>query len=401
MMSPGYPAEMVHFTRGLAQVGARVIGVGDQHRSALDPDVRDGLAAYIQVPNLWDEAAMVRLAMEIHSRERLHKIECLWEPGMLLAGRMREAIGISGLTHDQTIPFRDKEIMKQVLDRAGIRTPRHAKIHSGEEARAFARSNGYPLILKPIAGAGSTDTYRVDNDHELDRAIAHLGHVSEVSIEEFVEGEEFTFDTISVDGQIHYRNIAWYRPRPLQGKLHEWISPQAICLRDLNAPELQEGVRMGVEVLAALGFQTGFSHMEWYRKADGEVVFGEIGARPPGARLVDIMNYASDIDVYKGWAEAVCHGSMSQRVERKYNAAIIFKRAIGEGRIQKIEGLESLLQRFGHDVAAVELLPVGARRRDWQNVQVSDGFLVVRHPDLGRTMAMADAVGHDLRLYAG
>ena len=39
---------------------------------------------------------------------------------------------------------------------------------------------------------------------------------------------------------------------------------------------------MGHQVITALGFTAGFTHMEWYRKADGEVVFGEIGARPPG-----------------------------------------------------------------------------------------------------------------------
>ena len=59
--------------------------------------------------------------------------------------------------------------------------------------------------------------------------------------------------------------------------------------------------------------------MEWYRKADGEVVFGEIGARPPGARVVDLMNFATDGDTYVGWAQAVVHGSM-QPLERRYNA---------------------------------------------------------------------------------
>ena len=55
---------------------------------------------------------------------------------------------------------------------------------------------------------------------------------------------------------------------------------------------------MGIEVLSALEFRSGFTHMEWYRKADGEVVFGEIGGRPPGARVVDLMNYATDGDLY-------------------------------------------------------------------------------------------------------
>ena len=34
-LGPGYPGEMPLFTRGLAEVGARVIGVGDQHVDAL------------------------------------------------------------------------------------------------------------------------------------------------------------------------------------------------------------------------------------------------------------------------------------------------------------------------------------------------------------------------------
>ncbi len=45
---------------------------------------------------------------------------------MLLAARLREALGVPGLSVEQTLPFRNKERMKQALDRAGIRTPRHA-----------------------------------------------------------------------------------------------------------------------------------------------------------------------------------------------------------------------------------------------------------------------------------
>src|SRR5438128_2118404 len=58
MISPGYPEEMIHFTRGLAEVGAQVIGVGDQHEGALDPVARRSLAAYLRVDSLWDEDAL-------------------------------------------------------------------------------------------------------------------------------------------------------------------------------------------------------------------------------------------------------------------------------------------------------------------------------------------------------
>ncbi len=400
MLSPGYPVEMRHFTRGLAAVGARVIGLGDQPRESLPPATQASLAAYLQVGDLWDEGQVIDVARRLHTTQPIHRVECLWEVGMVLAARLREVLGVPGLTVEETLPFRDKEIMKRVLDAAGIRTPRHARVRTAEEARHFAEAIGYPVILKPIAGAGSTDTYPVRQPEDLDLALARLGHVAQASLEEFVEGEEFTFDTICVEGRVCYHNIAWYRPRPLDAKLHEWISPQAVCLRDVEAPGLRAGTEMGLAVLAAMRFRTGFTHMEWYRKADGEVVFGEIGARSPGARLVDVMNYASDIDLFRGWGEAVVHGRFTQALHRKYNAAIVFKRAIGHGHIQRIEGLEEITQRYGPHIAAIELLPIGHPRRDWRQTQVSDGFLVVRHADLGVTLEMADRIGFDLRMIA-
>ena len=84
-------------------------------------------------------------------------------------------------------------------------------------------------------------------------------------------------------------------------------------------------------------------------------MFGEIGARPPGARVVDVMNVATDGDTYVGWAQAVVHGGM-QPLERRYNAGAIFKRARGEGRITRSEGLDDLLARYGEHVALMDLL---------------------------------------------
>ena len=117
-------------------------------------------------------------------------------------------------------------------------------------------------------------------------------------------------------------------------------------------------------------------------------------------RDVDVMNYAGDTDLFAGWAEAVVRGRFTQKVERRYNAAIIYKRAQGQGRIYRIEGLEHLLSNYGEHVVLIDLLPPGSERRNWRQTLLSDGYLVVRHPDLRRALEIADAVGTDLQLYA-
>jgi hypothetical protein len=206
-------------------------------------------------------------------------------------------------------------------------------------------------------------------------------------------------DTICADGRVLVENICQYHPRPLT-KMHEWISPITMALRDLDAPGLQGGRELGAAVLRVLGFRDGFTQMEWYREADGEVVFGEIGARPPGVRTVDVMNYVTDADLFSAWAQAVTQGRISQRVERRYNAASIFKRARGAGRITHHEGLDHLLATDGEHVAALELLPVGAPRRDWRATTIADGMVIVRHQELPKAMEIAHRFAAELRLFA-
>jgi len=401
MISPGFPREMQYFTRGLARQGADVVGVGDQPESALPDVARRHLSAYLTVESFQDEAAVVEKVAALAERVPVHRVECLWEPCLLLAARIRERLDLPGLTVDRTIPFRDKEVMKRVLDDAGVRTPHHYSATTVDGVVEAAEAIGYPVVVKPIAGAGAESTHRVDSRAELDGVLPGLRHVPEVSVEEFVEGRDMTFDTLCVDGRIEHESVATYIPRALYMKEHEWVSPVTLVYRDVERPELAPGRRMGRRVLDALGFGTGYTHMEWYLTPSGEAVFGEIGARSPGAGLVDLINYASDVDTYEGWAECVVHGRFSQEVERKYNAAWIYKRARGQGRIQRYEGLEAILSEFGRHLVELDLNPIGAPRRDWRNVLVGDGKVVVRHPDLETLHAMTQRVAGHLHIVAG
>ncbi len=400
MISPGYPAEMAFFTRGLARAGASVIGLGDQRADALPDTAKAALAHYIHVGSLAAGDHVAVTVRELARHARIDTVECLWEPYMVLAARLREELGLPGLTVAQTVPFRDKERMKQLLDAAGLRTPWHTEARTVADVWAAAERVGYPLIVKPIDGAGSADTYRAGSAAELDAILPMIRHLPQVSVEEFIDGEEFTYDTICAGGQVLFENICQYHPRPLETKMHEWISPVTVALRDLDAPGLQGGRALGTSVIKALGFTDGFTHMEWYRKADGEVVFGEIGARPPGARTVDVMNYATDADLFTAWAQAVTQGRIPQAVERRYNAASIFKRASGAGRITHYEGLDALLADYGGHVVALELLPVGAPRRDWRATLIADGMVIIRHPELPMALEIAQRFAADLRLYA-
>ena len=399
-LAPSYPPEMQQYTRGLAEIGATVYGVGDTPVGALPGTLKQHLDDYLQVPRILDDDDVVeRVHTWLRGRD-VDRVLANWEVMVLTAARLRERLGVPGMSVDTVRGFRDKQLMKERVAAAGLRVPRAVRVRTIAEVKTAADRIGFPLILKPIAGAGSADTYRIESGAELDATLPKLRHVAEASCEEFVDGDEYTFDTVCIGGVPAFQNVAQYLPRPLVARTNEWISPVIITVRDLTQPVLAGGLQLGRGVLAALGMGDGFTHMEWFRKPDGEVVFGEIGCRPGGAHLVDQMNYTCDIDLFREWARAVCFGRFDAPTTRKYNVAIVFKRAKGRGHITRIDGLREFVHRHREHVLDERLLPIGTHRRDWKQTLVSDGYILLRHPDWDTTYQLAMEAASEITMWA-
>jgi biotin carboxylase len=399
-LAPCYPPEMLQYTRGLAEVGAEVYGVGDTARGALPAAVRPYLHDYLQVPRIMDEEdTMHRVSTWLRGRS-IDRLYSNWEPLVILAARLRERFGMPGMSADVVRGFRDKELMKERVRKAGLRVPKSRRVRTENEIREAAEAIGYPIILKPIAGAGSADTHLVREPSELERAIQLMRAIPEASCEEYIEGEEFTFDTVCVDGKPVYENIAQYLPKPYEMRTLEWVSPVIITVRDMYQKRLAGGVELGRNVLKALGMGDGFTHMEWFLTPKGEAIFGEIGCRPGGGHIVDQMNYTSDIDLFREWARVACWRKFEGDTTRKYNTGIIFKRAQGQGRISRIHGLGDWLRAAGPHAVEEKLLRPGTPRRNWKQTLLSDGHLMVRHPNWNEAHRLSFLAATGIKIYA-
>jgi biotin carboxylase len=399
-LAPNYPPEMVEYTRGLAEVGATVWGVGDTPREALPARLKPYLHDYLRVPRIMDEDDVMDRVSEWLRGHEIDRVLSNWEPLVILAARLRERWGLPGMSVDAVRGFRDKQLMKERVAAAGLRVPRSRRVRTDREAREAAEAIGFPLVLKPIAGAGSADTHKADDAKSFEEVLKATRGVGEASVEEYVVGEEFTFDTVCIGGKPAYENVAQYLPKPLEMRTLEWVSPVIITVRDMAQTKLAGGVALGRKVLSALGMGDGFTHMEWFLTPKGEAVFGEIGCRPGGAHIVDQMNYTGDIDLFREWARVVCHHRFEASTERKYNAGIIFKRAQGEGRVSRIEGLDDWLRACGDWVVEEKLLRPGTPRRNWKHTLLSDGHVLVRHPDWNEAYRMSMAAATDIKMYA-
>ena len=231
----------------------------------------------------------------------------------------------------------------------------------------FAAEVGYPIILKPRAGAGASGTQRVDNDRELESAIVDQGldRGASVAAEEFIEGHEGFYDTISIGGRVVHEFISHYYPNVLEAMRTRWISPQIVTTNRVDAPGYNDLRRMGQKVIEALGITTSPTHMEWFFGPKG-LKFSEIGCRPPGVGVWDLYAAANEFDIYREWAMAVVHGRPGQQTSRRYSAGMIALRPNRDGPDLRLRGPRAGLpglRRLDHRLAhAASGLPDRRRR---------------------------------------
>jgi len=397
---PHYPPDMEHFTRGLAEAGAEIHAIADVEFSEIPHHVAKHITNYVRIPTFRDEEVALNECERAFIGEDIQRVECLWEPLVIFAGALRERLGLPGMTRDDVLAFRDKDIMKQRVRDAGLRVPKSRRVTYAREIREAAEEYGFPVVIKPIAGVCSADTYRVSSSKDIDDILPQIAHLKEGNVEEFIHGEEFTFDAIVINGVPAFYSVNQYHPTMLVARQHEWISPGDLTFANPDIPKLKGGVKLGHDVLKALKFETGFIHMEWFLTEKGEAVFGEIAARPGGGNIVHLINYANDFDSFREWGNAVVSGKILTKPSREYNVTMVCKRAEGSGYIRHIAGLDRVRERCGKGIVS-ELIPkIGDPRTDWKRFYESDGYIIARHPDYEECFAMMQYLINEWRIFA-
>jgi carbamoylphosphate synthase large subunit len=401
-VEPFFPASQRHFARALAEAGATVIGVGESPAEALDDQLKGWLYHYEQVPSVTDVETMTRVVRWAQGRLWVDRIEATIEAHIMAAARVREACTIPGTSVRTAWLCRDKPSMKQALREAGVPTAASAAAGSAAEALAFAEQVGFPLILKPRSGAGAADTMRADNATDLENALGIFGGrgVESIAVEEFVEGHEGFYDTITVDGGVAVDFASHYFPNVLDAMRTRWISPEFISTNRIDsAPEYAELREMGRRVIAALGIGTSATHMEWFFGPKG-LKFSEIGCRPPGVGAWDLYSAGNEIDVYRAWADAIVSGATGSAPSRRYAAGMVALRPGGDGQITGYTGVQEMNQQFGEWVIDAHLPPPGTATQPVEAGYMANAYVRMRHPDYDTLHGMLDAVGRTLHVHA-
>lgn len=359
------------------QVG--LISTFEDHR--LPASVVASLSGYWRVSDLLDPQELVWAARGLS--QHLGPIYRMFTEYELIQGSValaREELALPGMSPDTLLNFRDKGVMKTRLAAAGVPCALHRTVETPREARDFAARVGYPLIIKPVAGVGAREIHQCDDEEEFEEVLSSdpPGENNPLQLEEFIQGEEHTLDTISVDGRAVWHSITRYLPSPLEVLRNPWMQWRVITPREIDIPEYDDIRRVGEQALRALGMESNMSHMEWFRRPDGRIAVGEVGARPPGSRIFTALNWANDYDMYDAWIRLMTLNQFTPPRERKYAVGTAFFRGIGTGQVVAVHGLEAVLQEFGPMLVETELPYIGQIRANHHD---GEGYLMLRHPE--------------------
>ncbi|HEY0747710.1 MAG TPA: hypothetical protein VGD63_13510 [Steroidobacteraceae bacterium] len=316
-LSPGFPPNSHLFCVAANSRGASVLAVGDVPESGLPPQARHALDRYVFEPRMGEYEVLLSIVVSmIAEHGRIDFVESNGEHWLEVEGRLRDDLGIEGLTGRDVARIRSKLAMAETFEKAGVPSIPGIRCLSSEGVKGFAAKHGFPLVFKPDSGSGATFTFRVSTDAELEAAflLPLDGHI----VQPFIEGTIVTFDglvdwagrLVFCTSHVYDRGIMEVRAGVLDGFYYSLRSiPQAL-------------EQVGRRALAAFALHRRFFHLEFFARPDGSYVALEMNVRPPGGFTTDMMNYACDFDVYALWAAVMLGDSFEDfSYERKFHTA--------------------------------------------------------------------------------
>ena len=400
-VEPSFPFNQREFVRGLHAAGANVIGIGERPAGYLPDEVKGWLADYVQVSSVVDEPSLLEAVRAVQNNVWVDRLEATVEAHISAAAAVREATGIPGTSTETAFLCRDKPAMKEALRNAGISCAQSTRASTPQDARDFAAAVGYPLIVKPPAGAGAAGTFKVRGDDMLESVIVESGlsNGQSVAMEEFIEGHEGYIDTVTIDGEVGHEFITHYYPNVLEAMRERWISPQMITTNRIDAPGYREVREMTRRVIKILDIGTSATHMEWFYGPKG-LKFSEIGCRPPGVGQWDVYCAANEFDLYYEWAHALVHGKTRTAPSRRYAAGMIALRPERDGRITGYSGLDEIGRRYGDCIVASHLPDAGTTTQPVEAGYMANAWMRVRHPNYDELRNIMNEIGETVRVHA-
>ncbi|MGW6391719.1 ATP-grasp domain-containing protein [Streptomyces sp. NPDC055103] len=325
----------------------KAVALGFEVWSIWDPTLQP--ASYLKgvekasMEMLWvdfsDEPALRRLVRET---ALAHDVGCLLHLGeeatMVAVAEEAEALGLALNPPEALRRLNDKAVLRELLAEHGLSPVRTAVAGTPDEVADVLAGFGLPAVVKPTRLQGSAAVRLVAGPGDLDawqQELASYSYRGPVLVEEYLQGPEFSVETLTGGGRHRVVGITAKRKTPAPAFVETGhVFPAS--LPDGDAGAIGELV---TALLDAAGYRFGPAHTEIILTADGPRVV-ESQARLGGDRIPALIRHATGFDI-EGAIFDLLVGGEAEPASAERAAAISFF-ALPPGAITRLEGLPEI-----------------------------------------------------------
>jgi hypothetical protein len=375
-LSPHFPPNYHLFCVHLRRLGVNVLGLADEPFEWLRPDLREALTEYYRVEDLHSYDQVLRACgYFIHHYGKIDRVDSHTEYWMETEARLRTDFNVEGPKLADLAPIKRKSAMKAAFAAAGGAAPRGVLVGELADIWRLAAEVGYPLVAKPDIGVGAANTFKLHGPADVERFWGSKPPVPYL-VEEFIQGRILTFDGLTdrEGNPVFYTSMTYS-----QGVMETVNEDRHIYFYNLRQipADLEEA---GRRILKAFGVRERFFHFEFFRsERTGQIIALEVNMRPPGGPIVDMFNYAHDIDLYWEWANVVVNNRFVEPYTRKYHCCFVGRKA----NKRYAHPHEQVLDAFGYCIVHHQPMPSVFA------LAMGDYYYLVRSPDLDEVLAAA------------
>lgn len=296
---------------------------------------------------------VVEAARRIHTADPVHAVVAYDDQATPIAARIADALGLAGHPIEAADAARDKVLMKQRLQAAGIPIAPFRLAQDESDAVCWANERGYPVVVKPIRGSASQGVIRADNEAELREAYRRLRRIvlengldcggrsdAEQLVEGYLDGDELSVE-LFVRGGIATVICVFEKPRPLTGPYFEetiYLTPPRLSPEQRRA--IEDLARQGV---AALGLRDGLAHCEVRSGSQGTFIL-EIAARLIGGACSRVFRSVLGEDIHPYLLRLALGEAVEPPRQSAGAAGAMMLPITREGKLKAVRGVDGARQ---------------------------------------------------------
>ncbi|MBV7262658.1 ATP-grasp domain-containing protein [Photobacterium sp. WH77] len=222
------------------------------------------------------------------------------ESGVLLANQLANEAGLPGCEPSLLICLRDKYLMQERIAQVGLRSISQVRTSDYETLIPWIEKNQIEkVVIKPISSAGTDSVKFCENTDQIQMAMDEIigkrdllgNYNDDVLAQQYISGNEYVVDSVSLDGFHYVTNVSLYRKEKLHSGAIVYVEEIFIHPSTIEVTAIVDYAKA---VLDALGICFGAAHIEIMFDDEGPVLI-EVGARLHGAKAPRNVQFFSDV----------------------------------------------------------------------------------------------------------